>query len=495
MKKALALLAVCLLALFGCAMAEPLADGEYAPAGFSFTGGSGRVTISCPRVCVSGGAVTATLVFSSPNYPVLTVDGVEYAAAHDGDTSIFVIPARLDADMALVGTTTAMSQPHDVEYVIHIYMNEAAPQAAEAGETAGQETPTALAERERALPGLNWQSELPLRYATQFAVDRYEGGYRLLSIADGTRWLVVPEGGAVPDGLDGDIRVVRQPLRCVYLAATSAMALIDAVGGLDAVRLSGTRAEGWTIANARAAMEKGDMLYAGKYSAPDYELLVGMGCDLAVESTMILHAPKVREMIEQLGIPVFVERSSYESHPLGRTEWVKLYGALLGREAQADAFFEAQAAAIDALSHYPNTEKTVAFFYVASDGGVVVRGANDYVARMIELAGGRYVFRDPQALHSDRASVSISMEDFYAAAVDADLLIYNASVDAPLQSVDELLAKNPVFADFRAVREGNVWSTDKSLYQSADIAGEIIADIHRALTGGEGGTGTIHRLT
>lgn len=59
------------------------------------------------------------------------------------------------------------------------------------------------------------------------------------------------------------------------------------------------------------------MTFAGKYDEPDYELLVGDDCDLAIESTMILHAPKVQEMIETLGIPVFTDRSSYDSQPLG----------------------------------------------------------------------------------------------------------------------------------------------------------------------------------
>lgn len=73
-------------------------------------------------------------------------------------------------------------------------------------------------------------------------------------------------------------------------------------------------------------MEDGSIVFAGKYSEPDYELLVNSGCNLAIESTMILHTPKVQEMIEQMGIPVFTDRSSYENHPLGRTEWIKSLG-------------------------------------------------------------------------------------------------------------------------------------------------------------------------
>ena len=491
-------LALC-LALWGTgalAEASGLPEGEYAPDGFTFSGGTGKVKITCPKLAVEGDTVTATLVFSSPNYPKVTVDGVEYAATHEDRTSIFVIPARVNADMTVVGTTTAMSTPHDVEYTIHIWVGETPSEAPEEEEDAepAARAAVALDDRDRDLPGLTWQSEMPLKYAHEFAVDYYEGGYKLLTIGDGNCYLVVPEGGDVPGGLDGSVKIIRQPLENVYLAATAAMALFDAVDGLDAIRLSGTRAEGWYIENAAAAMERGDMLYAGKYSAPDYELLMGMSCPLAIESTMILHTPKVQEMLEQLGITVFIEHSSYESHPLGRTEWVKLYAAMLNKEAQAEAFFDDQAKVIDELKDFPNTEKKVAFFYVSTDGSVVVRGAGDYVAGMIELAGGRYIFSDSAALDSARAAVTISMEDFYAAAVDADYLIYNASIDAPLNSVEDLLDKSALFADFKAVKEGNVWSTDKYLYQATDIVGELITDINHMLTGQVDGMTFIHRL-
>ena len=489
-------LCVALWGMGALAGTSGLAEGEYAPDGFTFSGGSGKVTISCPKIAVNGGAVTATLVFSSPNYPRLTVDGVEYTAAHEGKTSIFEIPARVNEDMTVVGTTTAMSAPHDVEYTVHIWVGQTPPEDASEEDDALVERPAsvALAERDRQLPGLTWQSEMPLKYAHEFAVDYYDGGYKLLTIGDGNRYLVVPEGGDIPEGLDGGVGIIRQPLKNVYLAATAAMALFDAVDGLDAITLSGTQADGWYIENAAAAMARGDMLYAGKYSAPDYELLMGMGCPLAIESTMILHTPKVQEMLEQLGLTVFIEHSSYESHPLGRTEWVKLYAAMLNKEEQAAAFFDEQAKVIDELKDFPNTEQKVAFFYVSTDGSVVVRGANDYVAGMIELAGGRYIFSDNAQLDSARAAVAISMEDFYAAAVDADYLIYNASIDAPLNSLEDLLAKSALFADFKAVKAGNVWSTDKYLYQATDIVGELITDINHMLTGQTEGMTFIHRL-
>jgi len=326
-------------------------------------------------------------------------------------------------------------------------------------------------------------SSMQPQYATEFAVDYYEGGYKLLTVRDTDRYLVVPEGGALPQGLDADIVPLYQPLDSVYLAATAAMALFDVLDSLDAIKLSGTQANGWYIENAAKAMEAGDILFAGKYSQPDYELLTQTGCDLAIESTMIYHTPKVKEMLEQLGIPVFVEGSSYEQHPLGRTEWVRLYGAMLNKEEEADAFFTTQSAVIEQLKDYPNTEKTVGFFYVSSDGRAVVRTSDDYLARMIEIAGGRYVFDDLTKEDSNNATMTVTMESFYREAADADFLIYNSTIDELIETTDDLIAKSDLLADFKAVREGNVWCTGKYLYQATDIVGSLIVDLHNMLTG------------
>lgn len=335
------------------------------------------------------------------------------------------------------------------------------------------------------IPGLIWESGMELEYATEFSVDYYAGGYALIEVIGDCRYLVVPEGREVPEGLDGSIKVLQQPLDTIYLQATSAMALFDRIDGLDAIRLVGTRKDGWYVEGAVRAMEEGKMLFSGSYSQPDYELMVDEGCNLAIESTMILHAPKVQEMIEQLGIPVFVEHASYEKHPLGRTEWVKVYGVMLDREKEAEDFFKSQTEAIRQFADMENTGKTVAFFYLASNGSVNVRATTDYVPKMIEIAGGNYVFTDISSPGSKRSSISMTMEEFYNTAVSADYLIYNAAIDDPIYTIDELIAKDSLFADFKAVKNGNVWCTGKYLFQATDITGELIVDFHHMLTGQE----------
>lgn len=335
------------------------------------------------------------------------------------------------------------------------------------------------------IPGLNYESGMELKYAECFSVDYYSEDYQLVRIEGGRNYLLIPEGKKVPEGLDPSICVLEKPMDHIYLAAAAVMALFDSLDAVDAIRLSGTQESAWYIENAAAAMRNGEMLFAGKYSEPDYELMINEECKLAIESTMILHSPKVLEMLEAMGIPVFIDYSSYESHPLGRTEWIKLYGALLGKEEEAEAFFDEQAKVIDELKDFENTGKTVAYFYVSSDGAVVVRRPEDYIPKMIEIAGGKYIFDTLDGEASKRSTINMTMEEFYTAAENADYLVYNGAIDDTLTSVEDLLKKDELFGEFRAVKEGNVWHAGKYLYQATDIIANMITDFHIMLTDGD----------
>ena len=218
--------------------------------------------------------------------------------------------------------------------------------------------------------GLNCQGKLKLDYAECYDVYYYENDYQLIDVHDSAQYLLVPEGAEAPEGLDDSIIVLQKPLDKIYLAASSTMALFRALDSMDNIKMSGIDASGWYIEEAKQAMEDGKIQFAGKYSEPDYEMLVDQDCDVAIESTMILHTPKVQEMIEDLDIPVFIDRSSYETHPLARTEWIKLYGAMLDKEEEAYSFFDEQAKVIGDLKDFKNTEKTVAFFFVSTDGSI-----------------------------------------------------------------------------------------------------------------------------
>lgn len=332
--------------------------------------------------------------------------------------------------------------------------------------------------------GNGWEpvSSMELRYATQFSVDYYEGGYKLLSIADGSRFLVIPENCEKPKGISPDIVPLYQPIDNIYLAATSAMCLFDAMDRLDAIGLSGTRQEGWYIENAVTAMQKGDILYAGKYSEPDYELILSNGCDLAIESTMIGHASEVKDKLNDLGIPVLVDHSSLETHPLGRTEWIRLYGAILNEEETAEKLFNEQVGYLNELDNAEPTGKSVVFFHISSSGFVVTRKTGDYVSKMIELAGGDYAFDNLGDPEKTSSTVTIEMETFYETAKDADYVIYNSTIGGEIKDMETFLSLNDVLKNFKAVKNGNVWCTSQNMFQETMQLGQMIQDFHEMLT-------------
>lgn len=478
-----------------------LEDGTYIADG-TLEGGSGRATISSPvELTVKDGQMTARIEFSSPYYDYMIVDGEKYEPENTEGNSQFTIPmAGFDAGVPVTADTVAMSEPHEIDYEIVLDsatlkswdgQTKESEAVTEADTTVPDETTentdgvkstgTGLEHEILEIPGLTYDHSMKLEYATQFAVDYYQDDYAVITIAQEGSYLVVPEGKEAPEGLDKEIKVLQQPLDHIYLVATSSMDLFRAIGGIENITLSGTDANGWYIEEAKEAMENGNIQYAGKYSAPDYELILANGCDLAIESTMIYHSPDVREKLEEFGIPVLVEHSSYESDPLGRMEWLKLYAVLLDKEEEADAYFQSQTDMLTDVLGAENTEKTIAFFSINSNGYVTVRKTGDYISKMIELAGGRYIF---QNLGNDNAlsTMNMQMEDFYAGACDADYIIYNSAIESELHSLDELLEKSSLLADFKAVKEGNVWCTEKSLFQETTGIATMISDMHTMLT-------------
>lgn len=496
-------------------------------------GGSGRASVTSPaEVEIKDGKAVATLEWSSPNYDYMLVDGKKYLPVNTEGNSVFQIPVEaFDQDIAVIADTVAMSTPHEIEYTLNFHVGNAATagaDGAEGGQQAGADgtgaaagandtgmsagknagakgTSAATGSNSTAAP-LVYDHSMELSYAENFAVDYYEGGYKLLTTRlNGDRILIVPKHQQAPEdaealvspsaeGEPGKLIVLQEPVKNLYLVASSVMDMFAQLDSMDAISMCGLKEEDWYIPAAKQAMKDGTLLYAGKYSQPDYELLLSQNCSMAIENSMIYHTPEVMEKLEEFGIPTLVEYSSYEEHPLGRVEWVKFFGALLNREEQADKLFEEQEEALKRVETEKNTGKTVAFFYITSNGLVQVRQSTDYIPKMIELAGGKYVFEAIGDPNSRRSTINLQVEDFYDGALDADILVYNTTIDRQVASLNDLLEKCSLLKDFKAVKEHQVWCTTNDMYQQSMSVGALIEDFHTVLTGSDKETKYLYRL-
>ncbi len=320
---------------------------------------------------------------------------------------------------------------------------------------------------------------MPLQYAERFTIELFKGGYRLISAGTGGyKYLVVPEGMKVPEDLEEGTYVLQMPITRVYMASTGMMSLVDAIGCNDRIPLVGTDVNGWYLPNVVAAMESGSIVFGGKYSEPDFEMMVDNDIQLHINTTMIDSKPEVLEKFEELGIPSLVEDSSKEGHPLARVEWVKLFGVLFGKEAEADAYFQQQVKMVeDATS--PSLDKTVAMGYVSSDGEkCYARNGGDYYAQMLGMAGGNYVCADMEPEKGGNSNMTF--EEWYDKFKDADYLFY-MNFAAKFYSIEEMTEFNPLFADFKAVKEGRVWITSADFTQSTAAIAGILQDMNTIL--------------
>lgn len=323
-----------------------------------------------------------------------------------------------------------------------------------------------------------------LEFAELFTMETSEDGYVDVTIMNDGKYLIIPKGAQMPVGIPSGYRVLNQGAESIYVAATAVMDMFIAMDALDHVHFSSTDAKGWFLEEARKAHEDGRILFAGKYSEPDFELLLERGCTLAVENTMISHSPQAAELLEEVGIDVLVDYSSYERDARGRMEWIKLYGAITGKEDAAKEAFEKQSKAFDYAKNEASkiiekngTPPVIAVFSMTANGSISVRTSSDYIPNMIRDAGGEYAFAIGADTDKKSSTTTIGFEDFYLGGKDADYLIYNGSIEQVPDSLMALVSKNSLFEKFKAVKNNKVYCAEKNMYQSSMELGDLITDI------------------
>lgn len=163
-----------------------LKDGVYTPDKFTWSGGTGKVNITCDKVTIKNGQALATIAFSSSAYQYVKANGKKYFPTHTGGKSIFVIPVELNKNNKIIGMTTKMSIAHEIEYSIMVYL--AAADGDGSGAAAGDGNGTNFGSKDKLdekapdIIGLKYKSETKLDYADYFKIYHYDDDITLLEI-------------------------------------------------------------------------------------------------------------------------------------------------------------------------------------------------------------------------------------------------------------------------------------------------------------------------
>lgn len=277
------------------------------------------------------------------------------------------------------------------------------------------------------------------------------------------------------------------PATNVYLVSTGWICVLDELGRLGSVGVSSVTPETSPSQSFAQMIEVGDVVFGGRYREPDFEIIAQAGCPLAIENTQINRHPEIKQKLQDLGTVVFTEYSSTEDDVLGRLEWIKVVGALFCCEDEVAALFDQITARVEDVAGEEPTGKSMVFFYIDEDGSAVVRRAGDCFAQMIQIAGGKPVSLDAKGEDGATATyITVEMEEFFATAKDADVIIYNSTVDEGTTTIADLVARNELLGQFAAVGAGEVYTCNANLYQQMTSTDTIIEDIRALLTGAAG---------
>ncbi len=162
--------------------ATALKDGVYTPDRFTWSGGTGKVQITCNKVTIQNGQAYATLVFSSDHYQYVKANGNKYYTTKGGGSATVVIPVALNQNNKIIGMTDKMSVAHEIEYTIFIYLAAANGGTSANGTDISTSSNQKLDEKAPEIIGLEYQSETKLDYAEYFKIYHYDQGIVLLEI-------------------------------------------------------------------------------------------------------------------------------------------------------------------------------------------------------------------------------------------------------------------------------------------------------------------------
>lgn len=299
----------------------------------------------------------------------------------------------------------------------------------------------------------------PLKYATGFRVSSAANHSKLVEVISpyqgantGFTYLLVPDGEEVPAHAS-DVRVIRTPVKSIVCTSTTHIPMLDYLESSELL-VGFPTLDFISSKTMRARINAGKITELGTDKGMNLELVAALKPELVMGYTMSADYGQFGK-IEDFGIPVFINAEYLEKHPLGRAEWIKLMGLLVGKEKEADSVFHAIEAAylqtrdlVSSVGIRPRVMSGIMY----GDAWFLPGGQN-YAAKILQDAGCDYLW----ASDSSHGYLQLSLEAVYDKAANADLWIGVAD----MKSMKQLGDANNYYTRFKPFREQQVYSYDK----------------------------------
>ena len=295
-----------------------------------------------------------------------------------------------------------------------------------------------------------------IQYAQGFTVQRFDT-YIMVEVRDPwdstrllQRYLLVDRTKSVPGGLPKGT-IVKVPVKDIVIYTSVHAAIIDQLHETDKV-IGVCEPRYMDTPAIQEGIQAGRIADLGEATSPNIEKMIEIGAELVIASPFqnSSYGP-----VEKIGIPIIEGADYMEAFPLGRTEWIRFYGLLFGKEEMADSIFKETEQAylslkdltanIDNRPTVLSEKKFVSSWYVPS--------GDSYMAHLIEDAGADYMFKDlPGA-----GSTPLAFETVFDKAIHADIWLvkYNQSSE---MTYNDLRSEYTPYENFDAFKKKRIYT-------------------------------------
>jgi iron complex transport system substrate-binding protein len=267
-------------------------------------------------------------------------------------------------------------------------------------------------------------------------------------------YYLVKKGSKLPASLDSS-SVIFVPLEKIICMSTTHVAMIKALGEENSI--AGISGKDYVFSDSlNKDINKEEVVDVGYEGNLNKELILKIAPDLIMMYGIGNESAVYVSKIEELGIKVMYNADYLENDPLGRSEWIKLFGALYCKEKLADSIYRSEVNEYERIKSliYNKTEKRpyVLLGLPFKDTWYISPG-NSYISKLIKDAGGNYLWQDKESL----VSMPMGIENVYLRALEADFWLNIGSVCSKdeISLIDSRLENIPCFIN------GNLYNNNK----------------------------------
>ncbi|WP_063768985.1 ABC transporter substrate-binding protein [Flammeovirga sp. OC4] len=301
----------------------------------------------------------------------------------------------------------------------------------------------------------------PVQYAKTFNLE-YKEGYKLLQLIDPfseykktSTFVLLPHGAKTPQGFKKN-QIIRVPVKKVITTTTAQTSMMEELGSIDCIKgyISKDYMYSQTVVDR---MESGEIITVGYDIANNTEKIIASSADLVMVVGSSTTNSSSFPILNKVNIPVLANTDWQENHLLGRAEWIKVFGALLNKEKEANAIFEKVERQYKSYLEVAKTAKThpSVISGLPYKGMWSVPGGKSYLAIAFDQASADY----PWAATTQTGSIQLDLEGVYAKGGHAD---YWLNV-GQLTTLEALQNSDSRYLKFNAFKEKNVYNNNKRL--------------------------------